>query len=348
MHPRLATLGWDPAWEAVRSTLAHDDAVPARVAVQHRGGYILYTADGDAPAVISGRLRHEAHFLTRLPVVGDWVLARDGVIHAVLPRRTAFSRKVPLGQTDEQVVGANVDGVFVVEAIDAELNVRRLERYLTAAYESGAEPVVLLNKCDLAPDAAAPVAEARTVAAGTPVHAVSARTREGLEALHAYCRPGRTVVFLGPSGVGKTSLLNALSGQERPTAAVLEDGRGQHTTTHRELVIVPGRGMILDTPGMRELQLWDASAGLDAVFDDVAAFGKECRFGDCSHGGEPGCAIRAAIDAGSLAAERFASYQKLEREEAHVLRKRDKRALAEQRREWRTIMRARRARWTEK
>ena len=347
MHPQLSALGWDPVWEAIRSTLAPDDAEPARVAVQHRGGYILYAADGEAPAAISGRLRHEAHFLSRLPVVGDWVLVRDGVIHAVLPRRTSFSRKVPLGQSEEQVVGANVDAVLVVEAIDGELNTRRLERYLTAAYESGAEPAVLLNKMDLSPDSAAVVSGARAVAPGTPVHALSARTGEGLAALDMYCRPGRTVVFLGPSGVGKTSLLNALSGEERPTASVLEDGRGRHTTTHRELVIVPGRGMILDTPGMRELQLWDASAGLDAVFDDVTTLENGCRFGDCSHGGEPGCAIRAAIAAGTLAAERFASYQKLEREEAHVLRKRDKRALAEQRREWRTIMRARRARWTD-
>ena len=313
--------------------------------MQHRGGYVLYDAAGETAAVVSGKLRHDSIYLSQLPAVGDWVLARDGVIQAVLPRRTAFSRKIALGQVEQQIVGANIDGVFVVEAIDRELNARRLERYISVAYESGAEPAVLLNKRDLSADVAGAVAQAEAIALGTPVHALSARTGEGLEAVAARCRPGRTVVFIGPSGVGKTSLLNVLTGEPRPTAAVLEDGRGRHATTRRELVLVPERGIVLDTPGMRELQLWDASAGLDAVFADVAQLAGRCRFHDCGHNGEPGCAIQGAIDGGTLAADRFASYQKLEREEAHTLRKRDKRAIAEMRKKWRAIMKARRAGW---
>ena len=205
-------------------------------------------------AAVSGRFRHETQAPADFPVVGDWVLQRDGVIHALLPRRTAFSRKTNLGLIEEQVAAANVDVVFVVAALDSEPNLRRIERYVTVAYESGAEPVLLLSKADLCDDVDAAVAAVRDVVPGTPVRAVSARTGGGLEVLDTYCRPGRTAVFLGPSGVGKTTLLNALTGTERATTAVREDGRGRHTTTQRELVLVEGRGLVIDTPGMRELQ----------------------------------------------------------------------------------------------
>jgi ribosome biogenesis GTPase len=338
MHPRLATLGWDPAWEAVRSTFAHD-LEPARVATQHRGGYLLFTERGELPAVVSGRFRHETVAPADFPVVGDWVLQREGVIHALLPRRTAFSRKTNLGLIEEQVAAANVDVVFVVAALDTEPNLRRIERYVTVAYESGAEPVLLLSKSDLCADLDAALAAVRQVVPGTAVHAVSARTGVGLEILDPYCRPGRTTVFLGPSGVGKTTLLNVLTGTERATAAVREDGRGRHTTTQRELVLVDGRGIVIDTPGMRELQLWDADAGLSAVFADVEALASECRFADCAHDAEPGCAIRSALETGRLDSERFAGYRKLEREELFIAKKRDARLVSDEKRRYRIFAR---------
>jgi ribosome biogenesis GTPase len=345
LDPQLTALGWDSQWEAVRSTLTYPDAVPARVAVQHRGSYVLYASDGESPGAVSGRFRHENRTPAAFPVVGDWVLVRDGVIHAVLPRRTKFARMAPL-TLEEQVAAANVDVVFVVAGLDSAPNIRRLERYLTVAYESGAEPVVLLNKADLCPDVDAALAAVSETAPGTPVHPLSARTGTGLEVFDAYCRPGRTAVFLGPSGVGKTTLLNALTGAERPTAEIREDGRGRHTTTHRELVLVDGRGIVIDTPGMRELQFWDADAGLSAVFADIDTLAETCQFTDCAHGTEPGCAIRAALEDGRLAADRYASYRKLEREEAFISKKRDALARSEEKRQHRIFARSiRRSGW---
>lgn len=346
MHPRLDALGWDPAWEALRSTIAHSDCEPARVALQHRGAYVLYSAAGETAAVVSGRLRHAARTIADFPAVGDWVLLHDGVIQALLPRRTAFARKAVLDALEAQVAAANIDVVFVVEALGSEPNLRRIERYLTVAYESGARPAVLLSKADLAPDLGSAVAAVAEIAPGTPVHPLSAYTGVGLEVFDGYCGPGRTAAFLGPSGVGKTTLVNAIAGSDRPTEAVLADGRGRHTTTGRELVLVPGRGLVIDTPGMRELQLWDAESGLGAVFAEIDVLASGCRFDDCAHDHEPGCAVRAALEAGTLAPDRYASYRKLEREEAFITEKRDAQARLEAKRQRRIFARSvRRAGW---
>jgi ribosome biogenesis GTPase len=270
---------------------------------------------------VTGRLRHEAASRRELPAVGDWVAvaprAVEGraTIHAVLPRRSSFERKAAGRETEAQVVAANVDVVFLVAALDDVPNLRRLERYLTLAWESGALPVVVLTKADRADDVPARVAEVSAVALGADVLVVSSPRGEGLEAVHGRLRGARTGALLGASGAGKSTLVNALVGAERlRTQAVREDGKGRHTTTHRELVLLPDDGVLIDTPGMRELQLWGADDGLEASFADVAELAAGCRFRDCTHATEPDCAVLAAVDAGLLPAERLESFRKLQRE----------------------------------
>ncbi len=321
----LTALGWDAGRQDELTTYAEEDLSPARVTAQHRGGYVLLAERGELFGDVAGRLRHEIGWKTgMLPAVGDWVLVRvseDGtraVIEAVLERRSKFSRKAatgPSNATEEQVVAANVDTVFLVAGLGFDFNVRRLERYLTTAWESGAEPVIVLTKADLHPeDVDLAVAETEAVAFGVPVHAVSGITGEGVEALETHLRPGTTVALLGSSGVGKSTLVNHLAGRQvLETQDVRSDGRGRHTTSHRELVVLPEGALLLDTPGMRELQLW-TNESLETSFADIVELAGKCRFSDCSHNSEPGCAIKAALAAGTLEQERWRSYQKLQRE----------------------------------
>jgi ribosome biogenesis GTPase len=342
----LAGLGWSPFFAEAFAPYAVDGLVPGRVAVQHRGAYVVHTEAGELPAEVTGRLRHEAAGAADLPAVGDWVAARQGdplLIHAVLPRRTKFSRKAAGAETEEQVVAANVDVVFLVSALAGDLNARRLERYLALGWESGAEPAVVLTKADLCEDVTAALAEIEGIALGVPVHAVSNLTGEGLDELGPYFAGGRTIAVLGSSGVGKSTLINRLAGRDlQAVAEVRADGRGRHTTTRRELVPLPGGGLVLDTPGMRELALWDASGGVEGVFEDVGVLAARCRFPDCAHETEPGCAVRAALEDGSLDAERLASYRKLEGELRHLELKTDKRARSEERKKWRRFTRSQR------
>lgn len=248
-------------------------------------------------------------------------------------------RRVAGETTGEQVIAANVDTVFLMNGLDGDLNPRRLERYLTAAWESGAVPVVVLNKLDLADDRDARIAEVEALAMGTPVVAVSALERRGLEALAPWLEAGRTVALLGSSGVGKSTLVNALLNEERQATGPVreDDSRGRHTTTHRELVPLPGGAMLLDTPGMRELQLWGDEAGLEEAFADVAALATECRFRDCGHTGEPDCAVRAAVERGVLDEGRLASWHKLQRELRRLANRQDARARAAEQARWRAI-----------
>lgn len=344
LHPgiTLASLGWDDYFEARFTEQAAAGHVPGRVMTQHKGAYAVLSESGGLDATVTGKLRYEASGAADLPVVGDWVALSvrpdegAATIHGVVERRTRFSRKVAGFESDEQVVAANIDVVFLTTSLNADLNPRRLERYLTMAYESGATPVVVLTKADLCDDVAAALESVEQVAFGTPIHVVSAVTGEGFDELRAYFSGHRTVALLGSSGVGKSTLINELAGEDLLKVQEIreDDERGRHTTTHRQMVVLPEGGIVVDTPGMRELQLWEASDGLTGSFQDIAEIAEACRFRDCTHAREPGCAVRAAVDAGSLAAERLASYNKLQRELMYLERKRDQRLASQETRKW--------------
>jgi ribosome biogenesis GTPase len=332
----------------------------ARVVAVHKETSIVRGPDGgDRAAVVSGRIRFEALAPSDYPAVGDWVTlaptadtasADDpAVITAVLPRRSAFVRSAAdatrrsAGKlVDEQVLAANVDVAFLVAGLDGDFNVRRLERYLAVAWASGVRPVIILNKADIADDLDGHLLDVETIAPAVPIVVLSALTGDGLAALSPYLLPGATAVVLGSSGVGKSTLLNALLGEQRQaTAAVREDdSRGRHTTTHRELFELPGGAMLIDTPGIRALEIAGADDGVATAFDDIAELAAACRFSDCRHQGEPGCAVAAALDDGRLSHDRLASHRKLERELAHAERKGDARAEAEERKRWKSIHKA--------
>jgi ribosome biogenesis GTPase len=312
----LQGLGWDDFFAEAFRPYENDNLIPARVAARHHGPCELLTELGRLGGVPAGRLGDD-----ELPAVGDWVAARplDGerkaVIEAVLPRRTQFTRKEAWARTVAQVVAANVDTVFLMTAFGFDLNPRRLERYLTSAWDSGSNPVIVANKIDLADDPVLELADVEAVALGVPVIALSAVTGEGLDQLEPHLVPGKTVALLGSSGVGKSTLVNRLAGRELlATAEISADGRGRHTTSRRELILLASGALLIDTPGMRELQLWADEEVLETTFAEIAELAGDCRFSDCSHEHEPGCAVKAAIADGSLPAERFASYRKLQRE----------------------------------
>ena len=309
----LHRLGWDDGWEAAFAEHRAAGLVPARVAIQHRGAYDLLCEEGELRASAANRLVRDEE----LPAVGDWVGVdpEPNLIEAVLPRRTTISRKEVWQATREQVLAANVDVAFLVQALPLDFNVRRLERYLAMAWESGAQPVVLLTKTDLVDDVQPFLDDVETVTLGScPVLAVSALTGAGLEGMLTWFEGNRTAVLLGSSGVGKSTIVNALAGEELlATQEVREDDqRGRHTTSHRELILLPTGGVVLDTPGIRELQLWDAD--LEQTFGDIEELARHCRFSDCAHDQEPGCAVREALADGTLPAERWESYRKLQRE----------------------------------
>lgn len=314
----LDALGWD---DRLEQAFAHHAALglePARVVAEHRGGYVLRAAADELSAVARGRLRDAAILSGALPAVGDWVALRltgggRGVIEAVLERRTCLVRKAAWREADAQVLVTNVDTLLVVSDLVRDLNRRRLERYLALAYESGAAPVVVLTKLDACREPGERLVEAGSVAFGVPVLCVSNVTGEGLELLEPYLVPGRTIALLGSSGVGKSTLINRLAGRELlPAGGVRADGRGRHTTRHRQLVVLPGGALLVDTPGLRELQLWEGD--LDEAFADVEEIAARCRFSDCGHLSEPGCAVHAAIASGLLDPARLESYRRLDRE----------------------------------
>jgi ribosome biogenesis GTPase len=327
------------------------------VAVELNHIYRLWTAEGEVLAEATGRLRHEAAGRHELPAVGDWVAYRPGPrgrIEAILPRKSVFTRKVAGSETKQQVVAANIDTVFLVSALDRDFNPRRVERYLLLAAQSGARPVVVLNKSDLAgPHAGEAIETIREVAAGAPVHAVSAKSAHGplgLDALDPYLTAGDTVALLGSSGVGKSSIINALAGVDllRTRAVRDSDSRGRHTSTHRQRVRLPGGALLIDTPGMRELQLWDVGETLNQTFDDIDALAAGCRFRDCRHETEPGCAVKAAVAAGTLPAPRHDSFLKLLAERKAFEARHDERAWLDEKRRSKIMGKALKSRLKEK
>jgi len=343
--PALEALGWDGGWKNEFASFFESGYEPARVTCEYREAYDVIGASGELQAEISGRFRHEHPLHKEWPAVGDWVAvaARPqegaGTIHAVLPRRGCFSRKAAGERTEEQVVAANVDVAFLVTGLDGDFNLRRIERYLTVAWDSGARPVIVLNKADLCADVAGYLSDVENIAFGAPVIALSAATGDGLEALRVLLPPGVTGAFMGSSGVGKSSLVNALTGDARQTTRSVrsDDSRGRHTTTNRELIPLPNGGMIIDTPGMRELQIWTDDDGLETAFPDVEALAAQCRFADCTHNNEPGCAVQEALEKGTLQRDRFRSYGKLQREIQYQALRQDQSARLIEKNRWKKI-----------
>ncbi|HUF54215.1 MAG TPA: ribosome small subunit-dependent GTPase A [Dehalococcoidia bacterium] len=352
----LEDLGWGPFFREQTAQLNTEDPsttaivalgtgfYPMRVAEEQRSVYVLWGEAGAFDATLPGRWLHEAEGRDQLPAVGDWVLARPlpgedrAVIEQLLGRRTALSRKAAGVRTNEQIIAANVDLIFVVASLNRELNLRRIERYLAVAWETGATPVLVLNKADLAEDGDALLREVHDVAPGVEAIETSAVTGEGIEALNIALKYGQTAVFIGSSGVGKSSLVNRLLGNEAQAVShIRSDDKGRHTTTSRQMLVAPGGAVIIDTPGIRELQLWDAGEGLGQAFSEVETLAAGCAFRDCTHTSEPGCAIMGALRAGELDRRRLESYRKLEREQQFIESKKDDRLRSEQKKKWKQI-----------
>ena len=331
--------GWSEVWATVFAPHAHAGHTPGRVILQHRNGYLVVTDAGELQAKASGRLRHEAQE-TGPPAVGDWVAlspnAQDGAatIHAVLPRRTAFVRRAADSVRRTQILAANIDVAFVVTSMNADLNPRRIQRFLAAAMDSGARPVLVLTKSDLSADPQAEAAQVAALETQTLVLTVSAREGVGLEALRLQVKPGETCVLIGSSGVGKSTLVNAFLNEDRMATQAIRasDDQGRHTTSHRQLLPLPGGGLIIDTPGIREVGLIDAEEGVEAVFDDIEQLMQACRFTNCGHVSEPGCAVQAALADGTLEGSRWAHFQKLKSELAAAGDKAERIAKAAERR----------------
>jgi ribosome biogenesis GTPase len=343
----LTTFGWSKFFEDNFKSYAGNDYTCGRVALEHKTFFRVYTEYGEVLAEISGKLRHEAVNRRDLPVVGDWVVIRSRpergrvTIHAVLPRRTSFARKIAGSRTEQQIVGANIDTIFLLTSLNHDFSLRRIERYLIMAWESSANPIIILSKSDLCDRVADAIDEVQAVARGVPIYAISVVTGCGLQDIAQYFQRGHTVALLGSSGVGKSTLINHFAGVDHLKVQTVResDDRGRHTTTHRELVLLPAGGIVLDTPGMRELQLWDNAESLQLVFDDIEALAERCFFSDCRHQDEPRCVVREALVAGTIDTERYQSYEKLQKEIKYLARRQDKLSEILEKKKWKKLSR---------
>jgi ribosome biogenesis GTPase len=341
----LKTLGWNEFFEEEFLKYKEQGHQVGRIALEHKKMYRVFSEQGEFLAEVSGKMRFNALEREDYPAVGDWVVIsarpeeQKATIHAVLPRKSKFSRKAAGLTTEEQIVATNIDTIFLVNALNADFNVRRIERYILSAWESGANPVIILSKADLCEDTAEKIAEVESVAFGVPILPISAEKNMGLDLLTPYLCEGQTIALLGSSGVGKSTLTNALIGHQKQEVKEIREGddRGRHTTTHRELIVLEQGGILIDTPGMRELQLWEADSGLGMSFSDVETLAENCRFRDCTHKKEPGCAVQKAISEGTLDSDRYDSYVKLQKELAYLERKENRHAALAERAKWKQI-----------
>lgn len=341
----LIELGWDSVWDELFQAVSNIEYCVGRVSAEHKHLYRVFTEQGEILAQVSGRFRYAAHGRWDFPVVGDWVvIASDsdddrGIIWSVLPRRNKFSRQAAGDNEEEQVLVANIDTVFIVSSLNQDFNLRRMERYLVLTWECGASPVIVLNKADLCGDISSKIEETNAIAPGVSVHTISCETGQGLDQLAPYLGTGKTVALLGSSGVGKSTLLNCLLGEsvKRTNAVRNQDDRGRHTTTHRQLHMLPQGGLVIDTPGLRELKLWGTDVGITSTFEDIERYSARCRFVDCQHQGEPGCAVMGALDSGELDWSRYHSYVKLQKEMAYISRKDNLFEALEEKEKWKQI-----------